>query len=62
MADTISASQGPRNPRLRPDLLDKQQVAASRCTGTTEASHAHLGVSAQGGAQLTIDAAFAVWW
>lgn len=61
MADTISASQGPRNPRLSPDLLDKQQVAASRCTGTTEASHAHLGVSAQGGAQLTIDAAQAHW-
>ena len=35
MADTISASQGPRNPRLRPDLLNKQQVVASECTVTT---------------------------
>ena len=61
MADTISASQGPRNPRLSPELLDKQQVAASKCTGTTGASHAHLGVSAQGGAQLIIDAAQAHW-
>jgi len=61
MADTISASQGPRNPRLSPDLLDKQQVAASKCTGTTGASHAHLGVSAQCGAQLIIDAAQAHW-
>ena len=61
MADTICASQGPHNPRLRPDLFDKQQVAASKSTGTTRASHAHLGVSAQGGAQLIIDAAQAHW-
>ena len=61
MADTICASQGPHNPRLRLDLLDKQQLAASKSTGTTRASHAHLGVSAQGGAQLIIDAAQAHW-
>ena len=61
MADTIRASQGPHNPRLRPDLLDKQQVTASKSTVTTRASHAHLGVSAQGGAQLIIDAAQAHW-
>ena len=36
MADTISASQGPRNPRLSPELLNKQQVAASGCTVTTD--------------------------
>ena len=61
MADTICASQGPHNPRLSLDLLDKQQVAASKCIGTTEPSHAHMGVSAQGGPQLIIDAAQAHW-
>ena len=35
MADTISASQGPRNPRLKPELLNKQQVSASESTITT---------------------------
>ena len=61
MADTICASEGPRNPRLRPDLLDKQQVAASRCTGTTDNNHGHLAVCAQDSAQLIIDAAQAHW-
>ena len=61
MADTICASQGPRNPRLRPDLLDKQQVAASKNTGTTDDNHGQLAVGAQGGAQLIIDAAQAHW-
>jgi len=61
MADTICASQGPHTPRLRPDLLDKQQVAASRCTGTTDDNYGHLAVGAQGGAQLIIDAAQAHW-
>ena len=29
MANTICASQGPCNPRLRPELLNKEQVATS---------------------------------
>ena len=57
MADTISASQGPRNPRLSPDLLDKQQVAASGCTVTTDLDPPERAECAQGGAQLIIDAA-----
>ena len=61
MADTISASQGPRNPRLRSKLLNKQQVAASGCTLTTELDPPQWGECAQGGAQLIIDAAQAHW-
>ena len=61
MADTISASQGPCNPRLSPELLNKQQVAASRCTVTTEAQSTKREGCAQGGAQLIIDAAQAHW-
>ena len=52
MADTISASQGPRNPRLRPDLLDKQQVSASESTVTTEQSAAFMDDCAHGGAHV----------
>ena len=61
MADTICASQGPHTPRLGPDLLDKQQVAASGCTVTTELDPPVRGECAQGGAQLIIDAAQAHW-
>ena len=43
--------------RLRPDLLDKQQVAASGCTVTTDDYSPVRGECAQGGAQLIIDAA-----
>ena len=61
MADTISASQGPRNPRLSPELLNKQQVAASGCTVTPELDPPKHWECAQGGAQLIIDAAQAHW-
>ena len=61
MADTICTSQGPHTPRLRPDLLDKQQVAASGCTVTTDDYSPVRGECAQGGAQLIIDAAQAHW-
>ena len=61
MADTICASQGPHNPRLRPNLLDKQQVAVSGFTVTTNVDSPVRGECAQGGAQLIIDAAQAHW-
>ena len=61
MADTISASQGPRNPRLKPELLNKQQVAASGCTVSTDLDTPPGAECAQGGAQLIIDAAQAHW-
>jgi len=38
MADTICASQGPRNPRLGEVLLGEQYVTARLSTGTTEKS------------------------
>ena len=60
-AQQLSSHEARDTSRLSPELLDKQQVAASKCPGTTGASHAHLGVSAQGGAQLIIDAAQAHW-
>ena len=60
-AQKLSSHEAPNTSRLSPELLNKQQVAASKPTGTTEPSHAHLGVSAQGGAQLIIDAAQAHW-
>ena len=60
-AQKLSSHEARDTSRLSPELLNKQQVAASKCTGTTEPSHAHLGVNAQGGAQLIIDAAQANW-
>lgn len=56
-AQKLSSHEARDTSRLSPKLLYKQQVAASKCTGTTEASYASRGVSAQGGAQLIIDAA-----
>ena len=52
MADTICASRGPCNPRLKRDLLNKQQVAESKCTVTTELHSPQMRECAQGGAQL----------
>ena len=50
MADTISASQGPRNPRLKPELLNKQQVSASESTITTHLKPPYGDDCAHGGA------------
>ena len=60
-AQKLSSHEARVTSRLSPTLLNKQQVAASRCTGTTDDNHGHLAVGAQGGAQLIIDAAQAHW-
>ncbi len=61
MADTICASQGPHTQRLRPDLLYKQQVAASKCTVITDVDSPSGAECAQGVAQLIIDAVKSHW-
>lgn len=60
-AQQLSSHEAPDTSRLSPKLLDKQQVAASGCTVTTELAPGERGECAQGGAQLIIDAAQAHW-
>ena len=57
MADTICASQGPRNPRLGEVLLAEQCVTARLSTGTTEKSSPPRGGRARKRAHLVLDAA-----
>ena len=61
MASTISASQGPRNPRLGEVLLGEQCVTARLSPGTTEKSSASKGGRARKRAHLALDAAQAHW-
>ena len=60
-AQQLSSHEAHVTSRLSPELLDKQQVAASGCTVTTELDPPKQGECAQGGAQLIIDAAQAHW-
>jgi len=56
-AQQLSSHEARDTSRLSPELLNKQQVAASGCTVTTELDPGERGECAHGGAQLIIDAA-----